>query len=237
MRFQVSQSLGHAFFSATVDYARGKLWVFGPAHARGNTVRPGPCDGDGNWSGCYIGAWSSTDLVTWGREGKAAKAVLIPDHHASFNTRTAMVAGNANAQLRDALPEHQAVMVLEPRSDHAFLNTSFRHAINTGSDGDLSANWQLLPASGFGESGPGVPGNLNMGAPSTHYDDEQGFYYTIGGGAITAGPVRSRTLQAGSWEISPLAPMVRQVSATVSTLSWVCVGLRGRRVLPSPVCA
>ena len=95
----------------------------------------------------------TTDLVTWGREGNAAKAVLIPDHHASFNTRTAMVAGNANAQLRDALPEHQAVMVLEPRSDHAFLNTSFRYAINTGSDGDLSANWQLLPASGFGESG------------------------------------------------------------------------------------
>ena len=72
-RLQVSQSLGHAFFSATVDYARKRLWVFGPAHARGNDIVPGPCDGDGNWSDCYIGAWSSADLVTWGHEKVVAK--------------------------------------------------------------------------------------------------------------------------------------------------------------------
>jgi hypothetical protein len=40
-----------------------------------------------------------------------------------------------------------------------------------------------------------------------HYDNEEGFYYTIGGGWITAGPVRSKSLVAGSWELSKLAPM------------------------------
>ena len=40
-----------------------------------------------------------------------------------------------------------------------------------------------------------------------HYDDEEGYYYTIGGGSITAGPVRSKTLATGSWELTARAPM------------------------------
>ena len=40
-----------------------------------------------------------------------------------------------------------------------------------------------------------------------HYDAGEKYYYTIGGGSITAGPVRSKSLAAGTWEISPLAPM------------------------------
>ena len=40
-----------------------------------------------------------------------------------------------------------------------------------------------------------------------HYDEEEGYYYTIGGGSITAGPVRSKTLAGGSWELTPRAPM------------------------------
>ena len=67
----VSESLRHSFFSAVVDYdakPSAKLWVFGPAHARGNKVKPGPCDGNGDWRGCYIGSWSSTDLTTWSRQ-------------------------------------------------------------------------------------------------------------------------------------------------------------------------
>lgn len=91
-------------------------------------------------------------------------------------------------------------MVLEPRSsDHALMNESFRYAINTGSDGDLTKNWQLLPGHKFSESGPNVPSQLNLGAPTMHYEEEEGFYYTIGGGSITAGPVRSKSLAAGSW--------------------------------------
>lgn len=66
------------------------------------------------------------------------------------------------------LPRHQAAMVLEPRSDHAFMNGSFRYAINTGTDGDLSKNWQLLPGEQFSESGPTVPRQLNLGAPTMH---------------------------------------------------------------------
>jgi hypothetical protein len=50
-----------------------------------------------------------------------------------------------------------------------------------------------------------------------HYDAEEGFYYTIGGGSITAGPVRSKTLAAGSWELTPRAPM----AANAASLSRV----------------
>lgn len=140
----VSQALGHSFFSAVVDYATSterqpKLWVFGPAHARGNKIKPGPCDGNGNWTGCYIGAWSSTDLINWSH---ASKAVPLPDHHASFNTRTTLVtaaaavdsssSGGSSGDVRNVLPPHQAVMVLEPRNDYAFKNESFRyHLLST----------------------------------------------------------------------------------------------------------
>ena len=209
----VHESLGHSFFSATVDYdakPSPRLWVFGPAHARGNKVRPGPCDGNGNWTGCYIGSWSSTDLLNW---TATRKALPLPDHHAAFNTRTAMVRA-VNPVAAQALPRHQAVMVLEPRSDAAYRNESFRYAINTGSSGDLSKDWALLPGSKFSESGSGVPAQLNLGAPSMHYDDEEGYYYTIGGGSITAGPVRSKSLLAGSWELSPRAPMAAPAAAT-----------------------
>jgi hypothetical protein len=202
----VSESLRHSFFSAVVDYdakPSAKLWVFGPAHARGNKKRPGPCDGNGDWSGCYIGSWSSTDLTTFSH---VSKAVPIPDHHAAFNTRTTMVA-RLNPAAAAVLPKHQAAMVLEPRSDHAFMNGTFRYAINIGSDGDLSKNWQLLPGHQFSESGPTVPKQLNLGAPTMHYDAEEGYYYTIGGGSITAGPVRSKTLATGSWELTARAPM------------------------------
>eukprot|EP01052_Picozoa_sp_SAG31_P034522 SAG31_NODE_4047_length_3638_cov_1.867477_2_plen_248_part_00 len=65
----------------------------------------------------------------------------------------------------------------------------------------------LLPGHAFSESGPTVPEQLNLGAPTMHYDEEEQYYYTIGGGSITAGPVRSKTLAAGSWELSPRAPM------------------------------
>jgi hypothetical protein len=209
----ISQSLGHSFFSALVDYdakPSPKLWVFGPAHARGNKVKPGPCDGNSDWQGCYIGSWSSTDLVNW---SQASKAVPIPDHHAAFNTRTTMVR-SMSPEAKKALPIHQAAMVLEPRTDHAYSNSTFRYAINTGTDGDLSRNWQLLLASAFSESGPSVPEHLNLGAPTMHYDNDEQYYYTIGGGSITAGPVRSKSLLAGSWELSKLAPMAPPAAST-----------------------
>jgi hypothetical protein len=47
-----------------------------------------------------------------------------------------------------------------------------------------------------------------------HYDNEEGYYYTIGGGSITAGPVRSKSLLAGSWELSKLAPMAPPAAST-----------------------
>ena len=53
--------------------------------------------------------------------------------------------GGGGGSSSAVLPPHQAVMVLEPRNDYAFRNESFRYAINTGDDGDLSKGWELLP--------------------------------------------------------------------------------------------
>lgn len=77
--------------------------------------------------------------MTWSH---VSQAVPLPDHHAAFNTRATMVSGRMSAAA--VLPAHQAAMVLEPRSDHAYQNGSFRYAINVGTDGDLSRNWQLV---------------------------------------------------------------------------------------------
>ena len=204
----VSESIDHSFFSAVVDYSRPdgeRLWVFGPAHARQNKKHPGPCDGSGNITGCYIGAWSSTDLVHW---SPVAKALELPDHHAAFNTDVAIVPTSSLGVKLGILPAHQAVMtLLVGRNDDTVPRNSLGgFAINVGKDGDLSENWVLLP-SNFSVSGATIPHQLNMGAPSLRFDDEEGYYYKIGGGSITAGPVRSQSLAAGSWEISPRAPM------------------------------
>ena len=40
-----------------------------------------------------------------------------------------------------------------------------------------------------------------------HSGPLQGYYYSLGGGWITNGPARSKSLAVGSWEVSPLAPM------------------------------
>jgi hypothetical protein len=42
-------------------------------------------------------------------------------------------------------------------------------------------------------------------APTIRYDPDEGYYYSIGGGWITNGPARSRSLK--NWTVSPLAPM------------------------------
>ena len=48
-----------------------------------------------------------------------------------------------------------------------------RLILSPGTDGDLSKNWVLLPGHAFSESGPTVPEQLNLGAPTMHYDEEE----------------------------------------------------------------
>lgn len=82
----VSESIGHAFFSALVDDARGVVWVFGAAHHRG-WDNQGPCDdnsknGGAPAKGCYVGAWRSSDLVSW---SETIKTVTFPDGNYTQN--------------------------------------------------------------------------------------------------------------------------------------------------------
>lgn len=130
----VGSSVNHSFFSAAVDYARDKVWVFGSAHDR--VTRDAPCDMKPNHHDCYIGVWSSSDLLKW-RRGP-------PLFQGSFITYDPLNVDVDFVQLSDSsspgpLPTHQAVMMIESTGHNAS-----QFAINTGTDGDLTKNWELL---------------------------------------------------------------------------------------------
>eukprot|EP01047_Picozoa_sp_COSAG01_P104713 COSAG01_NODE_34003_length_555_cov_0.791667_1_plen_184_part_11 len=98
-------------------------------------------------------------------------------------------------------------MIIEGRADKGVARPG-PFAINTGTDGDLGANWVILNGSEYSFGLPkGAAGEGTGDAPTLRYDAEQGMYYSIGGGWITNGPVRSKTLRTGTWSVSPLAPM------------------------------
>ena len=88
----VSESIGHAFFSAVVDDARGVVWVFGAAHHRGWDNK-GPCDdnsakGGAPATGCYVGVWNSTDLLHW---SNTSKSVIFPGANYTQNNDVTLV--------------------------------------------------------------------------------------------------------------------------------------------------
>eukprot|EP01050_Picozoa_sp_SAG11_P007370 SAG11_NODE_613_length_8205_cov_28.925487_2_plen_116_part_00 len=55
----VQESIGHAYFSATVDNKRGRVWVFGAAHDRADSSEDhASCDlvmHNRASKGCYVG--------------------------------------------------------------------------------------------------------------------------------------------------------------------------------------
>jgi len=203
----VTQSIGHSFCAAVADHARRQLWVFCGANARGNKLNPGPC-GSSPRRGCYVGAWNASfdDLSTW---SPTRKALTLPDGMSLFNNDVALVHGVAAAAsfaLPGAAPPHQAAMVIEGRSDKGVPRPG-PFAVNTGTNGDLGSNWQILDSGKFSFGGipkgdaPGGAGEGTSDAPALRYDSEQGYYYSIGGGWITNGPARSKTLSSGSWAV------------------------------------
>ena len=141
----VKESIGHAFFSAVVDDVAGRVWVFGAAHHRG-WDNAGPCDrgsAAGQVKGCYVGVWSSTDLISW---SKTAKTVTFPDGNFTQNNDVTLVRPQYRLThpewraFHGALPRHQAAMALEAEGG------SFSIAVNTANDGDLSRqeDWIIL---------------------------------------------------------------------------------------------
>lgn len=200
----VSESIGHSFCAAVADHARRQVWVFCGANARGNKKNPGPC-GVSPRRGCYVGAWNASfdDLTKW---STTRKALTLPDGTSLFNNDVALVQPPPLRQRGDEQP-HQAAMIIEGRADKGTARPG-PFAINVGTDGDLGANWVILDSSKYSFGIPkGAVGEGTGDAPALRYDSEQGYYYSIGGGWITNGPVRSKTLATGSWEVSPLAPM------------------------------
>jgi hypothetical protein len=193
----VSESIGHAFFSAVVDDLRGVVWVFGAAHHRGWDNK-GPCDdnsksGGSAAQGCYVGAWSSTDLLNW---SNTSKTVTFPDGNYTQNNDVTWVRPEyTDWEVRHgtALPRHQAAMALEAEGGH------FSVAINTGTDGDLSrtSDWQLLLGSHTPEHA----------CPAFRHDAAHGYYYLTGGGETQNGPYRS--LDLVRWTSSPYSPLTQ----------------------------
>ena len=67
-------------------------------------------------------------------------------------------------------------------------------AVNTRTDGNLAAGWELLDPAAYHVQG------LAAGCPSARYAG--GFYYALGGGDYVW-LARSANLSAGSWEYAP----------------------------------
>eukprot|EP00038_Savillea_parva_P030310 m.76967 g.76967 ORF g.76967 m.76967 type:complete len:407 (+) comp9105_c0_seq1:396-1616(+) len=183
-------SAGHSFFSAAMDTPRKRLWVFGSAQNRAG-AKLGPCQMS-NETGCYVGAWSTMDLVHF---TETARAVTVPNGTMVFNTDVTVIPGHVRNKLQkrfqlsaSGLPSHQAIMVLEPRYNQSLtppaLNSTFSLAINTGTDGDLTTNWELLT----------YPRVAAISAcPSIRFDARSGYYYVVGGGK-TVSITRSKDL-------------------------------------------
>eukprot|EP01050_Picozoa_sp_SAG11_P012314 SAG11_NODE_1361_length_5112_cov_2.921404_4_plen_349_part_00 len=150
---------------------------------------------------------SFDDLTTW---SPTRKALVLPDGMSLFNNDVALVHGLAAATAATkpkAAPAHQAAMIIEGRSDKGVARPG-PFAVNTGTDGDYGANWVMLDGSAYNLGYPkGAAGEGTGDAPTLRFDAEEGYYYSIGGGWITNGPARSRTLASDSWTVSPLAPM------------------------------
>jgi len=206
----VSGSIDFNFCSALADHDRDALWVFCSAFGRYNKANPGPCSH--GYDNCYVGTWKtklSGDFSSW---TPTARSVTLPAGVGMANNDVTLVSGkHAAARAAEAgLPPYQAVMILETDRGNWSNHTYPEFAINTGSDGDLSKNWVVLPKLQYRISGG--PAGLHTGegtgdAPTIRYDAEEGYFYSIGGGWITNGPARSANLTATSWEGSPLAPI------------------------------
>lgn len=187
-----NSSTGFAFQSAVSDNQRGRVWVFGSAWDRAQSSAPnckpwgcGAC-AQGH---CYVGAWSSTDLMTW--DGPHP-AVTLPENVTVPNVGVGFLPSGSPPP--PGLPPHQAFMALEARLPGAQGNMI---AINVGTDGDLSVGWHLLNSSSFG-IGPAV--GEASGCPSARFAD--GYYYVMGGGN-NVDLVRSSNLTLESWELTP----------------------------------
>ena len=167
-----AQSAGHSFFSAVVDYRRKTLWVFGSAQNRAGP-HLGPCQMSVE-AGCYVGAWSSKDLTNF---TETARALTVPTGTMIFNTDVTFTQPPKTVNDDPVLPAHQAIMVMEPRYNMSLqppsVGSRYSLALNTGTDGDLTRNWQLL-------SYPLV--SPITACPSIRVDGRTGFVYVLGGG-------------------------------------------------------
>ena len=90
-------------------------------------------------------------------------------------------------------------MVLEPRYNQSLepplARNRYSLAINTGTDGDLSTGWQILP---FPHISP------ITACPSIRFDRRTGYYYVLGGGK-TISVARSQNLVNWTAAKQPMA--------------------------------
>lgn len=179
-------SSAFAFCSAVVDRSAPpeRLWVFCSAWDRANHTY---CHANSSWGcgacadarrgdgdGCFVASWSTEDLRTW---HGPSRVLTLPLPHTVPNVGVSTVTAGAFGRGGEGggVPGHQAFMAIE--------NGDYPLAINTGTDRDLSRNWQLLP---FNGSAPRChtrtacePG---LACPTARYSRRDGYYYVFGGG-------------------------------------------------------
>eukprot|EP01052_Picozoa_sp_SAG31_P027413 SAG31_NODE_2566_length_5466_cov_6.677846_3_plen_608_part_00 len=205
---EVSEANGHAFFSGSVDHERGVAWVYGSAHKRG-AGDDADCDpkvfNDGKHR-CYVGAWTSTDMIHW---SETKKVLYVPENTWVGNVAVAMVSGDKydTAALGSGI---KAVMALEycdnQHCEKSSMENRYCFAVNTGAAGSLESSWHVL-------SNQFCPVGMHS-CPSLNYDASEGYFYMTGGGSRINGPDRSRDLI--HWERSPLHPASRPATDLIA---------------------
>ena len=164
----IGSSVNHSFFSAAVDYSRDRVWVFGSAHDR--VTRDALCDMKPNHSGCYIGVWSSSDLRQWHRGPPLFQGSFIT--YDPLNVDVDFVQSASGSSPPGPLPTHQAVMMIESVGHNAS-----QFAINTGTDGDLTKNWELLSSEHSTSAllNTNARGSEVENCPTIRYDKDTGY--------------------------------------------------------------
>ena len=126
------------------------------------------------------------------------KALTLPLKQTVPNVGASMMASSSSIP---GWPKHQAFMALE--------NSECPIAINTGSDRDLSKNWELLK---HGQHGVNTHG---LACPSARYSPRDKYYYVFGGG----NDIRiTRTKDFSAWEQRSMSMMTREYDSARSAV-------------------
>ena len=227
-------------FCSAWDRANRTCPEYARARSAGNfTWGCGACSRPG---ACYVGAWSSGDMRRWegpsvavppAEVAKLRKPAYGDASHHDYHPPALQLPTNvaaapvprqpSGAAIAAGVPAHQAFMAFE---------LSYNIAVNTGTDGDLSKNWQVLDPARYGGQG--------IECPTVRYRPADGYYYLFGD-IESVGQIfvrRTKNLTVGSWESPTFSAIPVMESGCIDRATASAYGERYSKLLaPSEDCS